>query len=198
MYPLVESIAINNGKIMHLKWHELRFIKSYKSLYGKTPTFNLIGINKLNIPPLGLHKMRVEYNATHTQIDITPYTERKISRLKLITCDNISYGSKYTDRNQLNNLYEQRAGCDDILIQKNGFITDTSIGNIIFYNGQRWVTPNTPLLKGTARARLLEEGLISAQTIKAEDLNNFSCFQVINAMREMHMQVGSKVEGITI
>ena len=52
-----------------------------------------------------------------------------------------------------------RGACDEILIIKDGHITDTSISNIVFRLPDGWwLTPFTPLLKGIMRTYLLESG----------------------------------------
>ena len=43
---------------------------------------------------------------------------------------------------------------------KQGLLTDTSIANIALSDGTHWYTPAHPLLKGTKRAALLEEGIL--------------------------------------
>ena len=70
----------------------------------------------------------------------------------------------------------------DILIVKKEFITDTSFSNIIFFDGDNWITPSTPLLEGTKRKELLEKNIISEQEIKFSDLKNFKKAILINAM----------------
>jgi len=72
--------------------------------------------------------------------------------------------------------------CDEIIIEQNGYLTDTTIANIAFYDGERWITPAKPLLKGTMRAKLLDEGLLHEKEIKKEDLKNYSQVALINAM----------------
>jgi 4-amino-4-deoxychorismate lyase len=68
------------------------------------------------------------------------------------------------------------------LIVKNGFITDTSSANILFYDGRDWVTPSTPLLMGTCREKLLRGGKIREENIKRDDIYKFKHFRLINAM----------------
>ena len=71
----------------------------------------------------------------------------------MIDNDDICYPYKYTDRDNINRLIELRGDCDDILIIKNGMVTDSSYANVVFrdLNGN-WVTPSTFLLPGTIRA----------------------------------------------
>ena len=94
----------------------------------------------------------------------------------MIENNKICYSLKLTDRSQINRLLKQKGNYDDILIVKNGFITDTSISNIIFYNGSKWITPAAPLLKGTCRDKLLKEGL--AYTEKTEGKGEAIIFKV--------------------
>jgi 4-amino-4-deoxychorismate lyase len=53
------------------------------------------------------------------------------------------------------NCISNAEGCDDIIIVRNGFVTDASYANLIFRKGDEWFTPATFLLAGTMRAFLL-------------------------------------------
>jgi 4-amino-4-deoxychorismate lyase len=98
--------------------------------------------------------------------------------------DAIDYHVKFFDRSRLESLYALRGDCDDIIIVKNGLVTDTSMSNLIFLDGARWITPAEPLLAGTCRERLLSEGNITAATIRPKDLDHFIGVKLINAMRD--------------
>ena len=67
---------------------------------------------------------------------------------------------------KLNSLFQIRQDKDDILIVKNGLLTDTSIANIALYDGNDWYTPLHPLLKGTKRAELLDKGVLKEKNKK--------------------------------
>ena len=92
------------------------------------------------------------------------------------------YTYKSCDRSALNALFGQRAGADDVLIVRRGLITDTSIANIALWNGSRWETPEAPLLEGTMRAYLLDEGLITPCAIRPQDLPRYTRVRLFNAM----------------
>ena len=96
--------------------------------------------------------------------------------------DHLDYRLKYADRTELDQLFLKRGEADDILIIQNGLVTDTSIANIAFFDGDKWITPKEPLLKGTTRARLLDEKKIFEQDIKIADLGKFTEFALMNAM----------------
>jgi 4-amino-4-deoxychorismate lyase len=67
--------------------------------------------------------------------------------LQLVTDNEIEYTHKTTDRNALNRLFEQRKKADDIIIVKNGQLTDSLFANLVFesHTGELF-TPKNPLL----------------------------------------------------
>jgi 4-amino-4-deoxychorismate lyase len=128
------------------------------------------------------YRCRFIYDATGFTIEYHPYTLKFPSTLRLILNDAIDYPLKSTNRTSLDALYEQRYGCDDILIVKNGFVTDTTIANVAFFINNQWLTPNTPLLCGTTRARLLEEKKIFPADITVQDALGAHKISLMNAM----------------
>jgi 4-amino-4-deoxychorismate lyase len=102
--------------------------------------------------------------------------------LKIIVDNEISYAHKFEDRHELNALYSKRELCDDILIVKQGLITDTSYANIVFKESDHWVTPTSYLLAGTMRQNLLDKKIITEDEIRVTDLARFKKFKLINAM----------------
>ena len=89
---------------------------------------------------------------------------------------------KSTNREELNSLYAQRETADDILVVRNGYLTDTSISNIALYDGNTWFTPSCPLLKGTKRAELLDKHLIQEKEILHTQLGSYFRIMLFNAM----------------
>lgn len=131
---------------------------------------------------LGLHKCRIVYDTEIRDIAFLPYTPKAIKSLALISADDIGYDFKFEDRSHLNHLYQQRGNCDDILIVKDGCLTDSYYCNIAAWDGQKWLTPHRPLLAGTCRARLLSEGVIQEAELRPKDLKHFSHIRLVNAM----------------
>lgn len=185
MFPLIESIKVLDGKLQHLSYHQHRFEASYYKLYKKLTNIRLN--NVIQVPEAyqqGLVKLRFLYNESDCFCQYSNYQPVEIKQLKLVFSDEIDYNIKWVDRSELEKLKKQKETADDILIVKNQRITDTSFSNIIFYNGNRWVTPKFPLLHGTARARLLNEKKIVSDDIFVDDLLNFTQYKLINAMRD--------------
>ncbi len=134
-------------------------------------------------PPISaLWRCKLIYAETIISVEFTPYIKREIKSLTLIK-SNISYSSKFVDRKELDALFEARGAGDDTLIVKNGLITDTTIANVAFLNDKVWLTPKTPLLKGTMRAKLLEEGFLKQADIEAKNLPLFKTMAIMNALR---------------
>ncbi|MBW6490062.1 MAG: aminotransferase class IV [Lentimicrobium sp.] len=187
MSLLFETISIRDGFPENLEWHQQRLEKSIRALFKVRPSLKLAEI--LEIPSelrIGHYRCRVEYDTKFRNIFFKKCNSVKVRSLKLIEDNDITYDYKFADRSRLDLLFEQRRDCDDVLIVKNGCITDTSFANVIFRNGERWETPDTTLLFGTCQARLLAAGLISQTRITPADLIKYSEFRLINALRGMN------------
>ena len=127
-------------------------------------------------------KCRVTYQDTIELVEFAPYQKRKIHSLKLVWDNFIDYRFKYKDRTPLNALLQQRGTCDDIIIVKNGWITDSTYANLVFDTGSELITPNTNLLDGVQRAYLLKLGTIQEAAVHVDDFTAFKQVHLINAM----------------
>jgi 4-amino-4-deoxychorismate lyase len=136
----------------------------------------------LNPPQFGIYRCRLVYTDNTIAVTYHEYKKKEIASLKLIFNNEIEYSKKSTYRDEIDALYEQKGEGDDILIIKNLLVSDTSIANIAFYRDGEWVTPKTPLLKGTTRARLIDEGKLTEEDIKVQDIRSFSKIALLNAM----------------
>lgn len=131
----------------------------------------------------GIVKYRVLYNAKEI-IDrsYSFYQIPKIRNLKIVNDNQIDYHFKYADRSHIEKLLLQKGDCDDIIIVRNGLITDTSFCNIVLKNENGLYTPKNPLLKGCQRAYLLAQQRLIEADIKLENLKNYDSIILINAM----------------
>jgi 4-amino-4-deoxychorismate lyase len=133
----------------------------------------------------GVVKCRIAYAREIEQIEFIPYMKPAISKLRLVISDEITYDHKMSDRSALAALFSKRGDADDILIVKHGMITDTSIANVAFFDGSRWLTPARPLLCGTKRQKLIDENAIAEADIRVPDLQHFERASCINAMLDL-------------
>lgn len=189
MSLLFESIRCFNGKFENLDLHIARMKRSILALFSIQIDFTL----DIIAPYEGLYKCRVVYDTEIRSVEFIPYEPNNIKSLKIIEANGFSYQFKFLDRQVLNDLFKLKDNCDDILIVIDGHITDTSYGNIVFFDGKTWVTPEKPLLRGIYREKLLNEGLVEEHKIKVSDLNKFSKFAVINALRRFDFQSDLKL-----
>lgn len=185
MFQLLETIKIVDGVIQNLEYHNYRFNKTRKDLFGQNEFIDIKNLIK-NHYNNSLLKCRLIYSKNSFEIDINPYEKKIIKSLKLVHDDKIEYSYKFADRSSLNNLLKLKEECDEILIIKKGHVTDTSFSNIVFYDGNKWLTPDQPLLFGTKRSMLLREGIIQETRIKECDILNFEKASLINAMLEIN------------
>ncbi|WP_200763440.1 aminotransferase class IV family protein [Nitrosophilus alvini] len=178
---LFETIKIENGRIFHIDYHNKRANRSRLELFGSKEALNLS--DYIEPPKNGLFRCKIWYGESFGKTEYFRYSPRVVKVLKIIESD-IEYPYKYSDRKEIDRLFAKRESADDILIVKNGYIRDTSIANIAFFDSEKWITPNTPLLKGICRERLIDEGKIIEEEIKTTDLKFFKKYALLNAMTE--------------
>lgn len=182
---LLETIKCLDGKLSNLQWHTKRFNQARKDCFGLHTKMNLVNFIKVpSSAKIGLFRCRITYSKTIDSVEFIPHQLRNTNSLKLIEDNKIDYQFKYADRIRLTELYEKRGDCDDILIVKNGFITDSFTANSIFFDGEKWWTPDTPLLAGTQRAYLISKEIISTCKITPFDLYKYKKIGLINALQD--------------
>ena len=197
MYPLFESVCVKNGEIQHAYWHQKRFEFALGTYFENSKHSSLF--KDITIPDkyrTGLVKMKVLFNAYDKQVSFEDYNIKSINTLQLVEDNNIDYQLKFCNRDHLKSLYLKKELCDDILIIKNGKLTDTSYCNIVFYDDHSWWTPKSPLLKGTGRQRLLLNRIIYEREITVKDLEQYSSFKLINALRDFNEVPATPVSNI--
>ncbi len=113
---------------------------------------------------------------------IITLSKREIKSFKLIFDDKIEYSKKFLNREKIEELYRKKEEADEIIIIKNSFVSDTSIANIAIFDGTNWLTPKTPLLEGTTRARFLEKGELIEKDITVKMLEEAEKIALMNAM----------------
>lgn len=191
----IESIRVENGVLQNLKLHQQRVNETSKIFsFNKTLDLSSITLSKVNDDDI--YKFRVLYSGNDYSVEISRYKPREIKSLKLVYDNDIIYDHKFENRDALNDLFEKRGDSSDILIVKNGFITDSSYSNIVLFDGEDYLTPSTFLLNGTMRQRLLDEKRIKEREIKVEDLKNYKRIFLINALNSLEDNLSVEVSSI--
>lgn len=186
MCRFLESIKLKDGVFFRLDYHQNRVNECFQQFFPGLEAPDLVAfLHQQEVPKIGLYKCRVLYNEQgFRRPEITPYQMRNIKSLKLVetTLEPMAY--KSTDRSVYEQLVAQRDTCDDVLLVRNGLLTDTSYANVALYDGEQWVTPRLPVLYGTNRAFLIEKSMIVEQDVKAEELHLYQKIRLFNAMIE--------------
>lgn len=186
----IETIKVKDGSFCNLSLHSRRAIRTSEIHFGVSLNFDI----PTDIIPMdmriGIVKCRILYSDTVESITFEPYRFRPITNLALVYDNDIDYTYKSEDRSRLQSLVSQKGNCDEILIVKNGYITDTSYSNIVLENNEGLFTPSTPLLAGIKRQLLIDAGTIIEKDIKVDDLHKYSRAYLINAMIDLDDNVG--------
>lgn len=191
----IESIRVENGRFQNIDYHQSRIdFTANKFLLEKR-----LDLGSINLPYLKentIYKSRIIYSDYTYFIEFTEYRKRDIRSLKLVYDNNIDYGFKFEKRESLDSLFNRREDCSDILIIKNGFITDTSFSNIVLFDGEDYYTPNTYLLNGIMRQSLLDRNLINEKEIGVDDIRNYKRIFLINALNSLKDNLSVEVSSI--
>ena len=197
MSLFIETIQILHGELNNLVFHQERFERT-RLLALRLKKHPLLS-EVIQVPTgleQGIMKCRVSYDKDIVLIEYEPYQVRKVHSLKMVCSDSIDYGFKYANRSELEELFLQREDCDDILVIKNGCVSDSFYANVVFWDGEGWITPDTPLLPGTMRASLLRKKLIRECRIRPEDLAGYQKVKLINAMNDLQNAPEIPIESI--
>ena len=92
----------------------------------------------------GKVKCRMRYYNDISSISFEKYVRRSINTLKLVSASP-NYAFKFSDRSAIEDILKLKNGCDEILIVRNGLITDTSYSNVVFSKNE-FFTPPTQYL----------------------------------------------------
>ena len=176
---LLETIKIENGEVFNLPYHQKRFDKSRLDLFGDTAVIDLSTV--IEAPKKDLYRCRILYDTQIHSTEYISYQTKVIRTLKVVPA-HIEYPYKYVNRDAFDTLQQNYPDFDEIIIEKDGLITDTTIANLAFYDGMYWLTPETPLLQGTMRAKLLDEKVIIKAPIQKKDLGKYTHVALMNAM----------------
>ncbi len=194
MLQLIETICYEKGAFQRIPLHEERLNRSRRHFLGVcTPIFLSQALEVPERLKSNKVRCRVTYSETIENIEYESYVFKKIESLKLVEGNAIDYSFKYKNRDSLNRLLEDRGSKDEILIIRNGLITDTSFTNIVLLQNGYWYTPAMPLLTGTRRAEYLFQRKIFPRNIRPEELKYYEEARLINALRSME-----EAEPITI
>ena len=192
MPRFIDTIKLADGHYELIDRHNKRINNTINHFFGFNPGIDLnLFLPKPGKYKSGTYKCRLTYSNRIESIEISPYIKRTIKKLKIIDLDapdisieykSLNYEFKYKDRTLINSFLTGIDDLSDILIIKDGLLTDTSFSNIILFDGEKWITPDTYLLNGVKRRHLLENNEIIEKKVSVEDIGRFQKISLINAM----------------
>lgn len=181
----VETIQVLSGQALALPYHQARMERTIRHFFPSWASEDMPSLESLldPTPEMALFKARVVYGAQGVEaVEYVPYAMRTIRSLQVVEDDTIDYAYKCCDRSSLAALVARKGTCDEIIIVKNGLLTDTSYTNLALFDGRQWLTPRVPLLAGTKRAALLDQGLLQPADLSVNDLRSAQKVRLFNAM----------------
>lgn len=182
MFHWFETIKITDGKPGNLWWHKRR-VAATLQMHKLRPSFNLPDfIHHIANKSYGIYRLRIDYNSEILAYSLKPYIPGALNSLKLVTDNHIDYSFKMADRSRLDELRSKKGLCDDVLIIKEGRITDISYANILFTREKKFFTPSSPLLAGTKLNELLTAGIVHPVDIRPGDLKYYDGWLPVNAL----------------
>jgi len=187
MCQFIETMCVEQGRIINLDYHLERIKNTRKHFWNTEKTVPTDQLSALAATQDSRAKLRFTYDKENIyDLSCTPYNTRKIERLKLLENNDIEYRYKSVNRSVINLLKAETEPTEEIVIVKQNRLTDTSYTNIALFDGSQWITPSTPLLKGTRRAQLLDTGRLIECEVLATDLKSFQSISLINAMMDLN------------
>jgi branched-chain amino acid aminotransferase len=195
-WAVYEGIRVYDGRILHLDMHIDRLYDSAKAAFIKIPiskaefkaavikTVKANGYKNAHIMPWVSHgekggKPTIIIPARPVKIGIGEEVKAVVSVIRRATCDSIDPKIKTNSRLDLclATLDAQRAGVDyAIMLDRNGFVAEVSMANIMIVKNQTVRTPNTThALEGITRNILMkalrEEGyMVIEKDLTLQDL----------------------------
>ncbi len=185
MLRFFETIKIQDGLLCFPEDHQRRFDLTRQHHF---PSASPIFLNEvIEVPESsrkGTVRCRVDYADTILSIGFFPYQISDHRQVLILESPTLQYRWKYADRSCFTQALAENPGMDDIIFTHKGFLTDTTFSHLALLRQDRWYTPESYLLPGTKRARLLKENRLSPLPLRPEDLVQFEALAFINAMRD--------------
>jgi 4-amino-4-deoxychorismate lyase len=173
-----ETLRIQAGKPLHVSFHNARFWRTCKALYGvETCQCLEEAIN----PPVPECRCKIFYDEKGINaVSYAPLQPRRFETFAIVYNEK-DYSHKFENRDWINAACRE-SGVSEVIFVNRGMLQDTSIANLALRIGGVWYTPSAPLLMGTTRARLLEMGSIVESPLREEDLKKADKFAIMNAL----------------
>lgn len=185
MCLFLESVKVCDGEVHNLAAHQDRVrITMQDQLSLEAISLEQI-IRQQALPASGVYKCRIVYGKGVMHCEVLPYQVRTVRKVQLAETGDFTYPYKSLQRDFFDMLHRQHADVDEFILHHNGILSDSTFSNLAFFDGERWYTPDQPLLKGVRRRQLIECGRLHTAALRMADLSRFSTISFINAMLDL-------------
>lgn len=184
----IETLRSEGGKLHGLDRHLARLRGTVLAHGGTLREDEVLHyLSSIPLPAEGLHRLTLTYDSESIlSHQIIPYQRRAIHHLQLCPLPpRFTYHYKYADRSYFLRVKAALPPeTEALFLLPDGRITDTTFTNILLeLEDGSLVTPACPLLKGTQRGFLIEQGLVYEQNhLTPKDLARCRSIRLINAM----------------
>ena len=179
----------------HIQWHNARVNRTLHELFGITSSFNLR--KYITVPDQhrhGLVKCRVTYDRSGIQdISYQSYSIRQVDNCAVTSIpQDITYHHKWIQRDTLDVIRAKVSTYDEVIMIRGGMVTDAYYYNIVIQENGLFYTPETHLLPGVMRAKLLAQEKIKVSQISINRLYAADAVYFINALTPLgQLRVGN-------
>lgn len=178
-----ETILMIDGRPQAVGDHEARMRRTGAAHGFRPPPLpGVAGLVPADLAS-GRTRCRVDYAEQITAVRFARHRPRQLRGLGLVPTAQLDYGFKRAERSALERLVTE--DCVEPLIVVEGRLTDTTFSNVVLQRGAQYLTPATPLLAGTRRARLLREHRITEADLGPDDLPAFETVHLVNALVDL-------------
>lgn len=201
---LLETIRLQDGKVLRLEEHQARIDRSHLACYGSVPGWRLA--DSLPAPPSqGRHRLRLLHHRESREYETHPYAIRRPQAFHTIEVGDVDYAHKYADRSGLEGLRRQVArdkGLDpadlswDILLTRDGLLLEAGYAALACLLDGEWLTPSAPLLPSTRIAAYVREGRLRPAQLHVSDIPSMERILLVNAMLDLEDEVEVRASAV--
>jgi branched-chain amino acid aminotransferase len=153
-----------------------------RSAVAETISANQFLIGRLRL----LFGLDGSFRVTHQEyLEIKTSAKLGIRDLDLKVSTPVEKRYPYTQNLQILDEAKSKGFDDYILVNRDGFITETAIANLIFKFDGEWITPplSDGVLPGVMRALLIEKNGVIVRQIQADQLNQIESGFVVSSLK---------------
>ncbi len=200
MCQILETIRISNFIPENIDLHQIRMDNAYKTVFKKQNPISLENIfQSEKITDNLVYKWRIIFSENNYSTSIEIYNIKPVKSLKLIDIPyNFDYSIKLADRSKINSFYSLKGNCDDVILVKNGLLTDSSYANLVFKFKNQLFTPKIPLLNGIRRTLLINVKKVEIINISVEDIDKYEGVYLVNSMMDIEVAPFIEINNIEI